>query len=477
MPPLVYFRALTATIATESTRLAAARCVTTALRRINPLETLLAISSVGSLALSLDTSATPQLAGAPAELRVAVVNAIAVIVDRLTPQCWVVLQNDDHLPVLGHLISVLLAHGTEESVGTTPIPRNLRTVALGVLRAVVAGVPSPSRLATFLPGVASALGRVATGDFKQGLAVFEAAVTCWGEVVAKVMSDSNRHAAGSDSGGGGVGVGVGGVDDADNSHDNDEEDSRRLIARQDDAWWSDTANNLKVMVEKVVRVGRHESWRVRLATVGMASAVLLRCTHTMVFAAPTLIELLVELADDEVADVARAAVLTLGTYSRVVTSQECTRGRRTADGTDRGRGDGVDHGGAIGGDSNRADISDRRGDSATRDDDDEMSTVAMLCEENLLALLSELPRLARSASDDELVRATALLASYAALLGPRVKALFMQSRNVRRLNTAAVSSHLVARNGVGVVGSVTLMRSAIWGVFAICRDFCLLLWS
>jgi hypothetical protein len=290
-------RALTAATASEATRLAAARCVATALHRVDPLEPTLAVSSAGALALSLDASATPQLASAPAELRTSVINTIRDLVSRFTLPTWLALESDAHLPVLGHLISVLLTHGTAETVGVTPLPRQLRVDSIGVLRAVIAGVPSPSRLATFLPGIASALGRVVTGDFKQGLAVFEAAVTCWGEVVVKVMADSNRRASGrkgrgggrvnnaneglgSDGGGGSGGSGSGGAaaassplrdnTDEDNDNDNGDEgkDSRRLVTRQDDAWWTTTADNLKAMVEKIARVGRHESWRVRLAAVG-----------------------------------------------------------------------------------------------------------------------------------------------------------------------------------------------------------------
>jgi hypothetical protein len=146
----------------------------------------------------------------------------------------------------------------------------------------------------------------------------------------------------------------------------------------------------------------------------MATAILLRCTRTMIFSAPALIELLVELADDDVEDVARAAVSTLADYSRAV-SPRCSSS-----------GGGNDVGG--GGDPHGV------GDN----DDADLGTVAMLCEENLLSLLAELPRLTRSASDEELVRATALLASYTALLGSRIGTVFTQPRNVRRLTTAAV---------------------------------------
>lgn len=284
--------------------------------------------------------------------------------------------------VLGHAISTLLDCGApEKEHGVTN--RGLRTTALSTLSMLLDCLPDAGALAAFLPGVSSAAMRIMLGDYKQGQAIFVLAITLWTAVVSRVMNDRRLASAACADVGPDPGADGGGGDD----------DGRSLSVAQDAEWKTTTAGNLKAHLDKLTGVVNHSSWKVRLEYVGLAAALMRRCSRTLLFSIPVLIELLVELSNDEYDAVASAAKLALGSYS-AINAAATTVGPEAAE-----------------------------------------NDLVLLCRENVLSLLLSLPRVIRGESDDDIFRSLNLLAGYLSILGPETKKLLASARNTKRFST------------------------------------------
>lgn len=177
---------------------------------------------------------------------------------------------------LGYALSATLDHFTSTR------GRLVRARAGKVLAAICAAVPNPAVLIPFLPGVASGVARVLTGDFKQGQQIFLQGLRVWQTLVTRALAVP-MHAADS------------------------------------------PADKLQALLEKILAVvSVHEAWRVRAGCATFCGALLQQSSEGLVYAMPALVETLVLLSADSYTEVADLSQQLLDEGSVVLSERDST---------------------------------------------------------------------------------------------------------------------------------------------------------
>eukprot|EP00041_Stephanoeca_diplocostata_P035395 m.1247613 g.1247613 ORF g.1247613 m.1247613 type:complete len:1159 (-) comp24692_c0_seq3:2242-5718(-) len=405
--------------ASEASRILAFSCVTVFFSRTAPVNAEFTTQNLAYASLALDEKLSPALVSSSEEVKLAIVKSILAVIESATEDAMALLEKEDKLPVLGHAISTLLSFGSRGSsqnrqIGGVTYGRELRCAAIEAVHTLCGKIPHPATLATFLPGIASALGRVVTGDFKQGYTVFSSAILAWSSVVVRVVCDkeysrclgATAHSAKMAS--------ISGAETEDPAAETDATgdpdaaaSANGLKVVQNEVWWTTTAGNLRQMLSKMVTASaaQHSHYKVRLALVTLADNVLRQCLCTMTFAAPLLVELLVGFSADHATPVSAAASRALTAYADEL---------RAAEARD-------ESGGSSG---------------SSEQQQQARHTLQGLCEENFASVLVSFPRVLHGAADDEIARNLTLIGSYIAILGTfgsRVKVLLRGPKMLTRL--------------------------------------------
>jgi hypothetical protein len=184
----------------------------------------------------------------------------------------------DSVPLLGHAVTILLTLARQESM------RTLRLAAIECLvKITCSDCPEPLQacgdiFAAFLPGIASALTAVITGDSKQGHAVTCAAVSAWYRLICLVLSDSSLELTTSfqeetDS--------LTPCNGKNSSFGNSSKYANLIIKRTKD-WVKSTSDKLRILMERITAVATDSHWKVRLAMVEMADSILTNCTRLVI---------------------------------------------------------------------------------------------------------------------------------------------------------------------------------------------------
>ncbi|XP_029363073.1 TELO2-interacting protein 1 homolog [Echeneis naucrates] len=196
------------------------------------------------------------------------------------------------LPELGAAISLLLALGEKEK------SRNIQTAALKCLLALslqcdcnrvhvaqsleeqhIVG----STLASFLPGITTAVARIITGDLRQGHTVIVSAMKVWSRTVGLVMEDAQLRAIEPRKA---LSPELGRVTE--------------LVVRRTPDWLKRTAGKLSKLLKKIISCSSaSQHWRVRLAMVELADHLLARCSQSLGECMGLLMEALVGAVNDE----------------------------------------------------------------------------------------------------------------------------------------------------------------------------------
>lgn len=204
------------------------------------------------------------------ELKLETVQCLSLLVLKLPFDLLGRVYRASFLPCLGHAVTLLLSLAQHESM------RQLRMAAMRCLMDLmlvtrdggeelrkVAGAV----FASFLPGAATALFRVITGDAKQGHEVTCVAISAWSSAITVVLCDSYVAEAG---------------DTLENSLPSAEKDeSRNLSVTRSPEWVKGTAEKLKIVIERMTPVASHSHWKVRLAMVRLANDLLTNCVRSV----------------------------------------------------------------------------------------------------------------------------------------------------------------------------------------------------
>uniref|UniRef100_A0A8P4GI22 TELO2-interacting protein 1 homolog n=1 Tax=Dicentrarchus labrax TaxID=13489 RepID=A0A8P4GI22_DICLA len=196
------------------------------------------------------------------------------------------------LPGLGAAISLLLALGEKTK------SRGIQAAALKCLQALTLQcdctqehiVPSSeercaigSTMASFLPGITTAVARIITGDLRQGHAVTVRAIKVWSRTVGLVMEDAQLQAS-----------------EPGKTPSPDLGRIGQLVVRRTQDWVKSTAGKLSVLLKKIIScTSAHQHWRVRLEMVELDDHLLARCSQSLGECVGPLLEALVGAVNDE----------------------------------------------------------------------------------------------------------------------------------------------------------------------------------
>uniref|UniRef100_A0A673BG83 TELO2-interacting protein 1 homolog n=1 Tax=Sphaeramia orbicularis TaxID=375764 RepID=A0A673BG83_9TELE len=195
------------------------------------------------------------------------------------------------LPGVGAAVSLLLALGEKEK------SRDIQAAALKCLQALTLQCDCAqdhidssserctigSTMASFLPGITTAMTRIITGDLRQGHVVTVRAIKVWSSTVGLVMEDSQLQAG-----------------DPQKSPPPDLGRIGQLVIHRTKEWVQSTAGKLCVLLKKIISCSlAHQHWRVRMGMVELSDHLLATCSQSLGECVGPLLEALVGAVNDE----------------------------------------------------------------------------------------------------------------------------------------------------------------------------------
>lgn len=237
------------------------------------------------------------------ELKLAAVECLAKLTRKLPVNFLARVYTPSFLPCLGHAVTVLLFLAQHESL------RTLRCEAMTCLTDLMLvnrdapkdlKVMCGSTFASFLPGIATALYKVITGDTKQGHRVTCAAITGFTSAVVLVLSDDYLADSALDS----------------SEHARVTDECQNLSVERSSDWIKATSEKLEVVIARIAAVANHVHWRVRLAMIGFADELLTHCSNSLSRVVIQLLNILVQGSLDEFPEVSAPGSAALATFQR-----------------------------------------------------------------------------------------------------------------------------------------------------------------
>ncbi|XP_060931488.1 TELO2-interacting protein 1 homolog [Limanda limanda] len=295
------------------------------------------------------------------------------------------------LPGLGAAISLLLA------LGETEKSRDVQAAALKCLQALILQcdctqvhvVPSleerraiGSTMASFLPGITTAVARIITGDLRQGHAVTVKAIKVLSSAVELVMEDVQLQAS----------------EPCKTPSPNLGNIAQLVVERKQD-WLKSTSGKLSVLLKKIISwTSAHRHWRVRLEMVELADRLLARCSRSLDECVGPLLEALVGAVNDEEPRVRERCKVALREVSQRNQSS-----------------------------SSSGDVTSERSNIQTFTD---------VLSENLHSLATSLPRLMRTSDDQKKLFVLNVFLGYLKVLGPLVSVVLNSAAHLERISKA-----------------------------------------
>ena len=261
-------------------------------------------------------------------------DCILVLLNSSSREILKCIYQDDFMPSLGHCISLLLDIAVNEKA------KHLAVQAIkGIKGFVFVSNTEKSRdgdvykaqekllstkLASFLPGISISLSKVITGGIKQGQTVIIAALEAWAIHIQIVMNNKFYPGAKlTDS-----------VSELtkimsklmppkkDNTMKQNQEPKaeKSLGVKKDKDWYFNTAAKLKILIERVSNVAGHSSWKVRLALVTFADALLKNCSMSMEACVPCLIEVVIGMSSDEYVEVSQKSKVIISEINELMSN-------------------------------------------------------------------------------------------------------------------------------------------------------------
>ncbi|XP_061841525.2 TELO2-interacting protein 1 homolog isoform X2 [Nerophis lumbriciformis] len=291
------------------------------------------------------------------------------------------------LPGLGAAVSLLLAVAEKDTC------RDVRAAALKSLQALTMQcdcsqdhvVPCSEErealgasFASFLPGIASSVARMVTGDVRQGHAVTVRAIKVWSRTVSLVMEDAQLQS----------------IEPQKSSRAHLSKLEQLMVHRTQD-WVKKTSGRLCVLLKKIISsTVAHQHWRVRLEVLELADHLLERCGGSLGQCVGLLLEVLVGAVNDVDPRVRERCELALRAASQTIQT------------------------------------------SSKAKDSESKSSFTDVLSENLHSLASSLPRLMRTCDDQKKLFVLNVLLGYLKLLGPLVSVVLNSAVHLHRISKA-----------------------------------------
>lgn len=244
------------------------------------------------LSVCLYSPSSQKPAALSEELKLAVIQGLSTLMHSAYRDIILTFYEPSILPRLGFAVSLLLGLAEQEK------SKQIKTAALQCLQVLLLQCecqdhPRPfddleqqqlgDLLASFLPGISTALTRVITGDFKQGHSIVVSSLKVFYKTVSFIMADEQLTR----------------IPKA-RAKPTVEHKVAALMIHRDADWVKSTGDKLAILIKKIIDcVSVHPHWKVRLELVEFVEVLLLKCTQSLVESTGPLLKVLVGLVNDE----------------------------------------------------------------------------------------------------------------------------------------------------------------------------------
>ncbi|XP_032760531.1 TELO2-interacting protein 1 homolog [Rattus rattus] len=230
------------------------------------------------------------------ELKLAVIQGLSTLMHSAYRDIILTFYEPSILPRLGFAVSLLLGLAEQEKSKQIKIAA-LQCLQVLLLQCDCQDHPRPldeleqqqlgDLLASFLPGISTALTRVITGDFKQGHSIVVSSLKVFYKTVGFIMADEQLTRIPKVRAKPAV-----------------EHKVAALMIHREADWVKSTGDKLAILIKKIIDcVSVHPHWKVRLELVEFVEALLLKCSQSLVESTGPLLKVLVGLVNDESSEV------------------------------------------------------------------------------------------------------------------------------------------------------------------------------
>ncbi|XP_027277054.1 TELO2-interacting protein 1 homolog [Cricetulus griseus] len=227
------------------------------------------------------------------ELKLAVIQGLSTLMHSAYRDIILSFYEPPILPRLGFAVSLLLGLAEQEKSKQIKIAA-LQCLQVLLLQCDCQDHPRPmfeleqqqhlgDLLASFLPGISTALTRVLTGDFKQGHSIVVSSLKVFYKTVGFIMADEQLTR----------------MPKARAKPAVEHRVAALMIHRETD-WVKSTGDKLTILIKKIIEcVSVHPHWKARLEVVELVEVLLLKCSQSLVECTGSLLKVLVGLVNDE----------------------------------------------------------------------------------------------------------------------------------------------------------------------------------
>ncbi|XP_028745080.1 TELO2-interacting protein 1 homolog [Peromyscus leucopus] len=227
------------------------------------------------------------------ELKLAVIQGLSTLMHSAYRDIILTFYEPSILPRLGFAVSLLLGLAEQEKSKQIKIAA-LQCLQVLLLQCDCQDHPRPvgeleqqqqlgDLLASFLPGISTALTRVITGDFKQGHSIVVCSLKVFYKTVGFIMADEQLTR----------------IPKARAKPAVEHRVAALMIHREAD-WVKSTGDKLAILIKKIIEcVSVHPHWKVRLELIELVEVLLLKCSQSLVECTGPLLKVLVGLVNDE----------------------------------------------------------------------------------------------------------------------------------------------------------------------------------
>lgn len=339
------------------------------------------------------------------DVKTVLVDCIFSLLNSSSPDVLGDMYDKSFMPSVGHCISLLL-HIIENDKA-----KQLRVKAIMCIRRFVFICEKDEckscgcfqrhekllsmKLASFLPGISISLCKTITRGINQGQSVLTAALEAWMYHIQVVMNDQylpvdnlsnsveevvdlmSKLMPQKESG------------DFSKANHKPVPAERGLEPEKDKEWFSNTASKLKLLIERVVGLAGHTSWKVRLALLHFSEVLLKNCCRSLENCVPFLIEIVIGFLSDEYSQISGRSKEIMDELSMLLT-------------------------------------------------DNDQPSLIQLVEENLYTLFRSLPRQIRTTEEEKKLHTLHVIVGYLHLIGSHMKTILTSGHLLKKLSHSLI---------------------------------------
>ena len=265
----------------------------------------------------------------------ALVDCILTLLDS-SPHVLEGMYGNEYMPSTGHCITLLL-HIAENDKA-----KHLRVKAIKCIEKLVFVSEEKEKnmgeqlckqekllsmkLASFLPGISISLVKIVSGGMNQGQNVIIGALDAWLVHIQVVMNDKYLPVRSSTNSADNIVQLLSNLTPYKQNRESAKVSQKQtsgekcLEVQKDKEWFSNTSSNLRLLIDRVITLGRHPIWKVRMALLRFCEVLLKNCYKSLQKCVPSLLETVLGFFSDEYSQISRRSKMVMDDLNMLLTN-------------------------------------------------------------------------------------------------------------------------------------------------------------